>query len=169
MDESGFDEYYSREYGYALRGKKVIGKVSGRHFVRTNLVAAKNGSETVAPFAFSGSMDGGLFEGWLEHVFVPVLKNPLKSVLVLDNAPFHRKSWIYDIADEYGFKVIFLPPYSPDLNPIEKLWANIKRRLRLHMHKFSTFSEALAHAFNWPRLYFMSILQRFKNMSRYQR
>jgi len=149
VDESGFDEYYSREYGYAPRGEKVIGKVSGRRFARTSVVAAKKGQEIVAPFAFSGSMDGGLFEGWLEHVFVPALKNPLKSILILDNAPFHRKSMIYDIADEYGFRVIFLPPYSPDLNPIEKLWANIKRRLRLHMHKFSTFQSALNHAFNW--------------------
>ena len=93
-------------------------------------------------------MDGGLFEGWLERVFVPALKNPLKSILILDNAPFHRKNMIYDIADEYGFRVIFLPSYSPDLNPIEKLWANIKRKLRLHMHNFSTFREALHHAFN---------------------
>ena len=93
-------------------------------------------------------MDSGLFEGWLEYIFVPALKNPSKSVLILDNAPFHRKSAIYYIVDKYGFRVIFLPPYSPDLNPIEKLWANIKRRLRLHMHLFSTFKEALQHAFN---------------------
>ena len=147
-DESGFDEYYSREYGYAPRGEKVIGKVSGRHFARTSIVAAKTGSEIVAPFAFSGSMDGDLFEGWLEHVFVPELKNPFKSVLILDNASFHRKNAIYDIADDYGFRVIFLPAFSPDLNPIEKFWANVKRRLRLHMHMFHSFLDALCHAFN---------------------
>lgn len=147
-DESGFDEYYSREHGYALRGEKVIGKVSGRHFARTSVVAAKNGSEIVAPFAFSGSMNGDLFEGWLEHVFVPVLKNPTKSVLLIDNASHHRKDAIYDIAEEFGFRVIFLPPYSPDLNPIEKFWANVKRRLRLHMHMFDSFGDAFSHAFN---------------------
>jgi transposase len=92
-------------------------------------------------------MNADLFEGWLEQVFVPELKNPEKSVLFLDNASFHRKNAIYDIAEDYSFKVIFLPKYSPDLNPIEKLWANIKRRLRLHMHKFGTFFDALAHAF----------------------
>lgn len=148
VDESGFDKYYAREYGYAPRGEKVIGKISGRHFARTSIVAAKNGSETIAPFAFSGSMDGDLFEGWLEYVFVPALKNPSKSVLILDNASVHRKNAIYDIADEYGFRVLFLPPYSPDLNPIEKFWANVKKRLRLHMHKFSSFWDALSHAFN---------------------
>ena len=94
-DESGFDEYYSREYGYALRGEPVIGIVSGKHFARTSIVAAN-----------------------------------------------------FDIAEEYGFNVIFLPPYSPDLNkPIENFWANVKRRLRLHMHKFDTFWDALSHAF----------------------
>jgi transposase len=146
-DESGFDEYYAREYGYAPRGEKVIGRVKGRHFTRTSIVAALNSGEIVAPFAFSGTMNGDLFEGWLESVFVPEVKNPNKSVLIIDDASFHRKRNILDIAEEYGFSVIFLPPYSPDLNPIEKLWANTKRRLRLHMHKFSDFWEALCHAF----------------------
>jgi Transposase and inactivated derivatives len=147
VDESGFDECYSRGYGYAPRGEKVIGIVRGSHFARTSIVAAKKGSEIIAPFAFSGSMTGDLFEGWLEHILISEFKNPAKSVLILDNASWHKKNAVYDIADEYGFKVIFLPPYSPDLNPIEKFWANVKRRLRLHIHLFDTFGDALAHAF----------------------
>lgn len=146
-DESGFDECYAREYGYAPRGKKVIGEISGRHFERTSIVAAKKGKDIIAPFAFKGTMDGDLFEGWLEHVFVPEIKNPEKTVLILDNASPHKKDNIYDIADEYGFKVIFLPPYSPDLNKIEKFWANVKKRLRQHMYKFDNFWNALFHAF----------------------
>jgi transposase len=102
----------------------------------------------VASFAFSGSMNGDLFEGWLEQIFIPVLKNPDKSVLFIDNATHHRKNAIYEIADEYGFKVMFLPAYSPDLNkPIECKWANIKRSLRLHIHEYSDFWECLIHAF----------------------
>ena len=148
-DESGFDEYYSREYGYALRGEPVIGIISGRHFARTSVVAAKSGDEIIAPFAFSGSMNGDLFVGWLEHVYAPALKNPSKTILLLDNATHHPKDAILDIAEECGFKVMFLPPYSPDLNkPIENFWANVKRRLRLHMHMFDTFCDALVHAFN---------------------
>jgi transposase len=148
IDESGFDEYYSREYGYAPRGEKVIGVISGRHFGRTSIVAAKSGDQIIAPIAFDGSMDGALFEGWLEQLLVPALVNPAKSVLIIDNASWHRKDTIYDIADEYAFKVLFLPPYSPDLNSIEKFWANVKRRLRLHIHKFPTFWDALSHAFH---------------------
>ena len=147
-DESGFLEYYSRDYGYAPRGEKVIKEISGKRFARTSVVAAKNGSDIVAPFAFKGSMNGDLYLGWLEYVFVPELKDPAKSVLIIDNASFHPKNAIYDMANEYGFKVMFLPAYSPDLNPIEKFWGNVKNRLRLHMHKFSTFWEAMMFAFN---------------------
>ena len=147
VDESGFDECYAREYGYAPRGKKVIGEISGRKFERTSIVAAKKGKEIFAPFAFSGTMDGDLFEGWLEEILAPTLKNPDKSVIILDNASPHKKDRIYDIADDYGFKVIFLPPYSPDYNKIEKFWANVKNRLRKNMHKFESFWNALSYAF----------------------
>ena len=148
IDESGFNEYYSREYGYAPRGEKVIGKISGTHFERTSIVAAKGRDGVVASFAFKGYMNSGLFAGWFEHIFIPALKTPEKSVAFLDNASHHPKDEIYDIADEYGVKVMFLPAYSPDLNkPIENVWANTKRRLRLYMHKFASFWDALIHAF----------------------
>ena len=147
VDESGFDECYAREYGYAPRGKKVIGEISGRKFERTSIVAAKKGKEIFAPFAFKGTMDGDLFEGWLEKILVPELKNLEKSVIILDHASPHKKDRIYDIAADYGFKVIFLPPYSPDFNKIEKFWANVKNRLRKNMHKFENFWHALSYAF----------------------
>ena len=85
--------------------------------------------------------------GWLEHIFAPALKNPENSVLIIDNARHHPKDEIWDIAEEYGFKVIFLPRYSPDLNKIEKYWANIKNWLRLHLANFDTFWAALSYAF----------------------
>lgn len=146
-DESGFEEYYSRNYGYAPSDERVHGEVYGKKFGRTSVVSAQKDNEMVAPFAFSGYMNGDLFEGWLETVFVPCLTNPEKSVLIIDNAGHHRKYAILDIADEYKFGVIFLPKYSPDLNPIENAWANIKNRLRQHMHKFDSFWDALCHAF----------------------
>jgi transposase len=148
-DEAGFEEYYSRVYGYAPRGKRVYGDVPGKHFGRTSVVGAINqGNEFVAGFAFKGCMSSGLFEGWLEQVFVPVLANPQKSVLFIDNANHHSKDSIQDIADEYRFTVIYLPKYSPDLNPIEKYWANIKNWLRLHFREFDSFWDGLSHAFS---------------------
>jgi len=92
-------------------------------------------------------MNSDLFCSWLEHVYVPAIKNPEKTMLILDNASHHPKDRIYDIADEHGFAVMFLPKYSPDLNPIELYWANIKNWLRLHLHKFDSFWEGLVGAF----------------------
>jgi len=147
-DESGFEEHYSRTHGYAPRGERVYGDVPGTHFGRTSIVGAINQhNEFLAGFAFKGYMNSGLFEGWLEHVFIPTLTNPPKSVLFIDNATHHSKERIYDIADEYGFTVIFLPPYSPDLNPIEKFWANIKNWLRLHLSEYECFWDGLLHGF----------------------
>ena len=147
-DEAGFEEYYSRTYGYAHRGERVYGEVAGKHFDRTSVAAAINEDNKItAPFAFKGCMNGALFQGWLEEIFVPCLTNPQQSVLIIDNATHHSKDAIQDTADGYGFRVIFLPKYSPDLNPIEKVWANIKNWLRLHMHEFGSFWDGLIHAF----------------------
>lgn len=147
-DEAGFEEHYSRSYGYAPSGERVYGKVPGSHFGRTSVIGAINQrNEFMAGFAFKGYMNSGLFEGWLEQVFVPALETPKNSVLIIDNASHHPKDRIYDIADEHGFMVIFLPKYSPDLNPIEKYWANVKNWLRLHLHCFDTFWDGLVLAF----------------------
>ena len=75
-------------------------------------------NELIAPFSFKRYMNGGLFEGWLEQVFVPCLKNHRKSIFVIDNVTHHRKDLLYKIADKYKFTLVFLPKYSPDLNPI---------------------------------------------------
>ena len=93
-------------------------------------------------------MNADLFEGWLETVYVPTLKNPSKTILLIDNASHHRKNHVQDIADEYGFRVIFLPKYSPDFNKIEKAWANIKNWLRLHLYLFDGFWDGFIRAFN---------------------
>jgi len=147
-DESGFEEHYSRTYGYSPRGKRVYGEVSGTHYARTSIVGAINqNNDFLAGFAFKGYMNGDLFLGWLEQVFVPELKNPGKSVLILDNASHHPKDAIQDIADEYGFSVIFLPKYSPDFNKIELYWANVKNWLRLHLESFDCFWLGLVEAF----------------------
>jgi putative transposase len=92
-------------------------------------------------------MNGDLFTGWLEQVFVSSLINPKKTILIIDNASHHPKERIFDIANEYGLRVIFLPKYSPDLNPIEKFWANVKNWLRLHLRIYNSFWEGLILAF----------------------
>ena len=92
-------------------------------------------------------MNSGLFVGWMEQIFIPCIKNPGKAVMIIDNASHHPKDIIYDIAGEQNIRVIFLPKYSPDLNPIEKYWANIKNWLRFHLRDFKSFWLGLIRAF----------------------
>lgn len=68
--------------------------------------------------------------------------------VILDNASIHKGNEIYDIAEEFGINIIYLPPYSPDLNPIEKVWAHFKNILRRIRHEYENFKEAIEVAWN---------------------
>lgn len=147
VDESGFDQYIYREYARAARGEKVFTKISGRKFKRVNIVAGLSNGHWVAPLEYSGTTDSALFEFWFEHCLLKELKKG--SVIILDNATFHRKSVLPDLAKIYSCEVLFLPPYSPDLNPIEKKWAWLKRTLRKILKDFDSFESALWSAFHF--------------------
>jgi transposase len=104
----------------------------GRRFQRTNVVAAqfksdKGETRIVAPFCYTQNMTGELFESWFKSKLV---KSISKGVtIIMDNASFHRKKKLRNLARRHSVKLLFLPPYSPDFNPIEKTWANMKRAL----------------------------------------
>ena len=145
VDECGLDKYLYREYGYSPRGTPVIGIVSGKKFKRTNIVAAKCGSEIVAPMVYGGTTDSILFEYWFENALVKHI--PAHSVIIMDNATFHRKARLRSISEQAMCKVIFLPPYSPDLNPIERYWAWLKNRVRSILPLYDDFDTALMDCF----------------------
>ena len=86
-----------------------------------------------------------IFENWFEHCLLKEIKRG--STIVLDNATFHRKSVLPKLAKKKNCHVLFLPPYSPDLNPIEKKWAWLKRNLREMLTDFVSFDLALKAAF----------------------
>ena len=144
VDESGFNACYDREYGYAPKGEKVFGEISGMKFQRTNLVAAQIDGRTVAPMYYERSTDSAVFEVWFEGRLMPALSPG--DVVIMDNAQFHRKGELRKIASRYHILVLFLPPYSPDYNPIEKLWANMKRWLKKNMRNYDSFEDALEDA-----------------------
>ena len=145
VDETGLDTFYDREYAYAPRGKTVEGLVPGRKFQRTNLVAAQMGHEVLAPMQYKGTTNAALFESWFEQCLLPCL--PKDAVIVMDNAAFHRKKQLFEIAERYQHTLIFLPPYSPELNPIERLWAWLKRKIASFVSSFSSLDDAISFAF----------------------
>jgi len=145
VDETGFDTYLYREYARAPRGEKVAGKISGKRFKRTNLVAGKCGDKIIAPMTYDGTTDSILFETWFKQWLLPAVSKG--SVMIMDNATFHNKSRLKTLAEEAQCKVLFLPPYSPDLNPIENFWAWLKRKLREILSSFNSFLLALMDCF----------------------
>jgi len=145
VDETGIDRYLYREYARAPRGQKILARISGRKFKRTNIVAGICQGKWVAPMEYEGTTDSVLFEFWFEHF---LLKEVDKGAfIVLDNATFHKKSVLTDLAQSYNCEVLFLPPYSPDLNPIEKKWAWLKRKLREILYNFDSLDLALQSVF----------------------
>jgi transposase len=90
---------------------------------------------------FQGTCDTKLFNVWLEQVLIPELKPG--QVLILDNASFHKSVESKKLVEAAECKLLFLPPYSPDLNPIEKYWANMKVKVRELLPKVQKFTEAL--------------------------
>ena len=130
IDESGFEEIGSRRYGWSKRGKKIYGEKSGKRVMRENLVAGrrKKKKDLIAPMLLTGSLNAVGFEGWLSKYLLPALEMP--SILIMDNAPIHRKSVIRKLVEEAGHQVLFLPKYSPDLNDIEHDFSALKRDRR---------------------------------------
>jgi transposase len=145
VDECGIDQCLYREHARAPRGERAFAKISGRKFKRTNIVAGICQGKWVAPLEYSGTTDSVLFEFWFEHCLMREVDQG--AVIVLDNATFHKKTVLPDLAKKYGCAVLFLPPYSPDLNPIEKKWAWVKRKLREILPQFDSFDTALENIF----------------------
>lgn len=146
VDESGIDTYLYREYGYAPRGQQVFGQVRGRKYQRCGIVAAQMGDRILAPFQYNGTMDSRLFEFWFSSQLLPSLAPG--TVIVMDNASFHSKNRLFSVAQNAGCRVLFLPPYSPELNPIELFWAWLKRFLRKILPSAPSFDDALCTAFH---------------------
>ncbi len=128
IDESGIEMNNTPDKGWGKKGEKLKAAKSGKYYQRTNIIAGLAGNKSVAPFVFNGSCNTELFNDWVEQFLIKELKPG--QVVILDNAAFHKSKKTKELIESVGCKVIFLPPYSPDLNPIEKFWANMKRWIK---------------------------------------
>lgn len=145
VDESGIEQFLCRPYAWSLRGNPVLGPISGKRYRRENFIAAKAGNQIFAPLCYKGTCDTDLFNAWVEQILVPELRPG--QFVILDNATFHKSSKTKELINSAGCSLVFLPPYSPDLNPIEKFWANFKRHVRTIANQFETLEQAIDHAF----------------------
>ncbi|HCU07011.1 MAG TPA: hypothetical protein DIC42_05485 [Holosporales bacterium] len=128
-----------------MRGEKIAGGVFCSSFTRENFIAAKCHKKILAPMCFTGSCDTDLFVYWVREFLIKELK-PGQAV-IMDNASFHKSKEIQRPIESVGCKLIYLPPYSPDLNPIEKFWAWLKDKIRETAHLFTTLQGAIDNVF----------------------
>lgn len=123
LDESGFKRNNCRPYGYAAKGQRCYGLFDWQGRNQTNAIGALYEGNLFAVGLFDCTVNGAVFDAWTEQMLIPNL--PEYSVVVMDNAAFH-KGEAQQLLEEKGHTVLWLPPYSPDLNPIERCWAMVK-------------------------------------------
>jgi transposase len=133
VDESGFLSSAERDYGWALRGEKVYGMRSGNRRPRTGLIAALINKKLTAPWLFEGTCNAVLLNSWLENELCKIINH--NHVVVMDNAAFHKSPKTKELIEETGAMLMFLPPYSPDIMPIEKTFGTIKKYRKYNNHK----------------------------------
>jgi transposase len=134
VDESGFAPTTERPYGWAPKGEKVHGMRSGNRRPRTSLIAARIDGNFDAPMLFDGTTNTAIFNSWLEQELCPKLHK--NQVVVMDNAAFHKSAKTRELIENTGATLLFLPPYSPDLNPIECDFAALKKN-RQYNHQLT--------------------------------
>lgn len=125
IDESGFAHDMPRTHGYSLKGKRCYGKHDWGAKGRTNAIGALISNTLVGVGLLSGSVDTDVFTYWVKEFLIPNLHE--NTVIVMDNASFHKGKDMQKIIEDSGHILLYLPPYSPDLNPIEKKWAQAKQ------------------------------------------
>ena len=124
MDESGFEAETIRSHGYAPIGKPCIDSYNWQAKKRTNVIGALYEKMLFALDYFETNINSHIFYDWCKFTLIPSLKT--KCVIVMDNARFHKSRRIQKLLNRHGHRILWLPPYSPDLNPIEKKWAQAK-------------------------------------------
>ena len=119
-----------RTHGYSSRGKRCFGSHNWGAKGRTNVIGALVGAVLLTVSLFDQTINTAVFDAWVEQDLIPKLLPG--SVVVMDNATFHQSEKLKKLLAQNGHILLYLPPYSPDLNPIERKWAQVKAFRRKH-------------------------------------
>jgi transposase len=128
IDETWTSTSMTRRYGRAPRGQRCIASAPHSHWKTTTFVAGLRHQQLTAPLVADGPMDGEMFLAYVRQFLCPTLRPG--DIVILDNLSSHKVAGVQDAIATAGETMLYLPPYSPDLNPIEKLFAKLKALLR---------------------------------------
>jgi transposase len=128
LDETWTTTSMVRLYGRSPRGRRLVDAVPHGHWKISTFIGALRADGMIAPCVVDGSVDGDMFLAYIEQVLVVELK--VGDIVVMDNLPAHKVAGVRAAIETAGAKLLYLPPYSPDLNPIEMAFAKLKSLLR---------------------------------------
>ncbi len=128
VDETGAATNMARRYGRSPRGRRLDGPIPHGHWKSTTFVGGLTTRGFIAPYVTDGAMTGAIFRAWIEQMLAPELRPG--DIVIMDNLAAHKVDGIEKTISDRGAELRYLPPYSPDLNPIEQAFAKLKALLR---------------------------------------
>jgi transposase len=128
IDETGLNTKMARLYGRCPVGQRCVSAIPHGHWHTSTFIAALRYEGIAAPFLIEGAVDADVFTAYLQHVLCPELREG--DVVILDNLSTHKIHNVEKLVSARGASVRYLPPYSPDFNPIEQAFAKLKAHLR---------------------------------------
>ncbi len=146
LDECGINTTLHRLYARSPRGKRAVGVVPRNWKHNTTVVGALSLSGVQVAMTLEGALDQVAFEGFIEHFLCPTLAPG--QIVIMDNLSSHKSPRVRQLLEDKGCSWVYLPTYSPDLNPIEKLWSQFKSVLRKEAARTQEALDALI----WPAL-----------------
>lgn len=148
MDETSTNLTYTRRYGRAPGGQRAAQGVPLHNGANVTLIAALTPHGLQAAMTVNGAVNAGVFAAYLDQVLGPTLRPG--DIVVLDNLPVHKAAGLAEVVEKRGARLLFLPPYSPDFNPIELAFSKLKTWLRSAAARTrQALDDALIHALTW--------------------
>ena len=128
IDESGAKTNMTRLYGRAQAGQRAVDATPSGHWCTTTMISSVRWDGSTACMVVDGATTGDIFKAYVKYILLPTLQPG--DVVVLDNLSAHKNNEVKELIESVEAELWFLPPYSPDLNPIEKMWSKVKSILR---------------------------------------
>ena len=143
IDETGIDRRTIQTQCWTKKGNVKVMPVQGKRTLRDNIIAASSKIDgIIAPFIFKGSCNSQIFIKYVEEILCPVLKEG--QIVIMDNASFHKSAKIKELIEARKCQLIYLPPYSPEHNPIEHYWYILKKKVKKIRENFEDILDCIS-------------------------
>jgi transposase len=146
IDESGVQKSMTRLYGRIIGGERLREAAPGGHWDSTTIISSIRLNGEIAALTIDGATDAMAFQTYVTTILCPTLGKD--DIVIMDNLSSHKVTGIRETIEATGATLLFLPPYSPDFNPIEMMWSKIKAYLRKAKARTAmALNDAISHAF----------------------